>query len=71
MRDTGHQARLARAERAENVAGAFALGRPAPGPVVLVDDVVTTGATIRACAAALERGGTRVIAVWAVARAGS
>lgn len=69
-RDTKHQARLTRVERAENVCGAFEPGCAAQGPLVLVDDVVTTGSTVRACVAALERGGARVVAVWAVARAG-
>ena len=46
--------------RAHNVEGAFAVGRPRPirgARVLLVDDVVTSGATARACAAALRTAG--------------
>lgn len=68
-RSTGSQAGLGRTQRARNVQGAFALG-PAHGEVVrgravvLVDDVLTTGATLEACARPLLRAGaTRVDAL--------
>ncbi|BBF91322.1 amidophosphoribosyltransferase [Blastochloris tepida] len=61
-RRTGHQIGLSRAERARNVQGAFAVPALATGEVrgrrlVLVDDVLTTGATLEACARALSRAG--------------
>ena len=59
--------------RASNVAGAFrvrasAAGRVAGAELWLVDDVVTSGATARACAEALRAAGARSVAVLAVAR---
>jgi ComF family protein len=69
-RDTEQQARLGRAARSDNALGAFALRRPPTvRRVVLVDDVVTTGATARACLAALREGGVEVLAVVALAQA--
>jgi len=69
-RETEQQARLGRAERRENAIDAFALKKtPTLGRVILVDDVVTTGATARSCLAALHEGGVEVLAVVALAHA--
>jgi predicted amidophosphoribosyltransferase len=70
-RATGQQARLDDdALRARNLAGAFAAGgeevRGAAGPLVLVDDIVTSGATAAAAAHALALGGRRPAAVLAL-----
>ncbi len=63
---------LDRADRATNVTGAFALRPGAPKPygrwVVLVDDVVTTGATLAACAEALLAAGAIGVSAVTVAR---
>jgi ComF family protein len=70
-RATATQAGLSNAKRRANVAGAFEVRRPravAGRRILLVDDVMTTGATASACAAALKRAGARYVAVLTLAR---
>lgn len=71
-RRTGRrQAELGRAEREANVAAAFHWDPevPAPvAPVLLVDDVLTTGATAAACAGAVEAAGGLCLGVVTFAR---
>jgi ComF family protein len=73
-RPTAEQAGLTRPARLANVAGAFAVPARATDrvrgrSVLLVDDVITTGATAAACARALLAAGAGAVDVIALARA--
>lgn len=69
VRNTPTQAKLSRQQRQTNVQGAFAWIGPAIGdPIVLVDDVCTTGATLQSAIAVLHEMGMRQITVQVVAR---
>jgi len=70
-RATKGQTGLGARERALNVAAAFAPTRTLPHAprVALVDDVVTTGSTVCAAAAALRAAGAGAVELWVVARA--
>ena len=66
---TRPQATRSAFERRAAMRGAFVATGPAPARVLLVDDVLTTGATAAGCAQALAEGGAREVHVATAARA--
>jgi ComF family protein len=73
VKATPQQVGLDKSARAQNVQGAFRVpptgkAHIAGGKLVLIDDVLTTGATIDACARALLRGGAAYVDVLVFAR---
>ena len=74
VKATAQQVGLSRAERAANVQGAFRVpergqgGRSPAAGWLLVDDVLTSGATVEGCARALLRAGAANVDVLVFAR---
>ncbi|MGH2818566.1 MAG: ComF family protein [Actinomycetota bacterium] len=62
------QAALSASERRANLAGVFR-APSSPPEVVLVDDLITTGATAGACAQALRAGGAEIVDLLSACRA--
>lgn len=71
LADPGPQAKRGGQERRRAMRGVFAARGPAPARVLLVDDVLTTGATAGACAEELLRAGAREVGLLTAARASS
>lgn len=68
---TQPQSDLSEVERRRNVRGAFALGRPGAVKgrhLLLIDDILTTGATAAECARVLGAGGADSVGVFTLAR---
>ncbi len=69
IRATASQRELSAAERHRNLRGAFRIQRQLEGQsVAIVDDVLTTGASAQALAAALKAAGAGRVSIWACAR---
>lgn len=69
VKDTPRQVGLSEAAREANVRGAFEASREVRGDVVLVDDVLTSGATAREASRALREAGASRVFVLTLARA--
>jgi ComF family protein len=70
VRPTTKQHRLDRAARLANLRGAFRAvpGAPVTPTVIVVDDIITTTATLEACASVLREAGVEAVYGFAVAR---
>ena len=68
-RHTAPQTGMTKSQRRDNLRGAFAVNGQLPKRVALLDDVVTTGATVDACTRVLLAAGAETVEVWALARA--
>jgi len=69
--NTKPQTELSMKERHRNVKNAFEVASPLPEGVktiLIIDDVYTTGATVRACAKTLKKAGAKEVHVFTVAR---
>ena len=70
VRDTPAQAGLDREARLKNVRGAFDCSESLAGlRIAVVDDVMTTGATLSEAARTLKKAGAAFVSAWVVARA--
>lgn len=70
VRHTEKQAQLSGEERNHNVKDAFAADDVQGLSILLIDDVVTTGSTLRECALALRNNGATAVYAFAVSRSG-
>ncbi len=72
IRATEHQTALTRAQRLENLRGAFRISRTGlkekPHGVILIDDVLTTGSTVDECAKTLRKAGIPRVCIVTVMR---
>ncbi|MGB2788995.1 MAG: ComF family protein, partial [Dokdonella sp.] len=71
IRSTQAQSGLDARARRRNLRGAFEVdpAQTLPTHVALLDDVMTTGSTLRECARVLRKAGVQRVDVWALARA--
>jgi len=69
-KDTPVQTNLSKSARKKNISGCFTLlEKPVHSHIVIVDDVVTTGATTNELAKLLKKSGVEKVGIWSLARA--
>lgn len=69
IRETPPQTYVTGKERLKNIKGAFRSSGDIKGSkVLLIDDVITTGATVRECSKVLRKAGAEDVTVLALAR---
>jgi len=70
VKNTQAQTNLSKQARKKNVSGGFTLlEKPLHSHIVIIDDVVTTGATTNELAKLLKKSGVEKVGVWSLARA--
>jgi ComF family protein len=67
IRETKPQVGISQAERATNLRGAFA-AHDIPNSVAIIDDTITTGATMHELKKALLKAGCSKVELWAIAQ---
>lgn len=68
-KNTPPQASLALKQRINNMAGAFACNTDFTGRhIAIIDDVMTTGASMHALASVLKKAGAKTVECWVIAR---
>ena len=68
-RNTAAQSYLDATQRRHNLKNAFVASQHVmPGHVALIDDVMTTGATVHECAKVLLKAGVKRVDIWVIAR---
>jgi ComF family protein len=69
VRNTAAQSYLDASQRGKNLRNAFVVSQQSmPAHIALLDDVMTTGATVRECAKVLLKAGAKRVDVWVIAR---
>lgn len=69
IRYTEPQASLPYAKRVKNMKGAFSANQSVQGQsIAIIDDVMTTGASLNAVACALKQAGAEYVECWVIAR---
>lgn len=64
IKETKDQSSISYKERIENIKGAFALTEKPPQNIIIIDDIKTSGATLKECAKILkEKGSKQIIAL--------
>lgn len=63
-----HQTNLTLEQRAKHIKGVFRVKGPLPARIALIDDVMTSGASLRELALTLKKAGVEHIETWVLAR---
>ncbi len=69
IKRTADQATLPLDERKKNIKGVFSVLKPLPKHIAIIDDVMTTGETVKQLARTLKKHGAKRVDVWCLARA--